>query len=92
MQKKIVCNKSTCTRSGQATAEDVQGMFVCLHTEVVVKEEEEMVVAADEEMEEEEMEEEVVLEVVCERWDHTASHTCTSTRERGAEIGRYTVG
>ena len=46
-------------------------MFVCLRTEVVVKEEEEMVVAADEEMEEEEMEE----EVVCERWDHTASHT-----------------
>ena len=89
MQKKAVCNKSTCTRSGhEATAEDVQGMFVCLRTEVVVKEEEEMVVAADEEMEEEEMEE----EVVCERWDHTASHTCTSTRERGAEIGRYTVG
>jgi hypothetical protein len=66
----------------------LQGMFVCLRTEVVVKEEEEMVVAADEEMEEEEMEE----EVVCERWDHTASHTFTSTRERGAEIGRYTVG
>ena len=73
MQKKAVCNKSTCTRSGQATAEDVQGMFVCLRTEVVVKEEEEMVVAADEEMEEEEMEE----EVVCERWDHTASHFST---------------
>lgn len=57
----------------EATAEDVQGMFVCLRTEVVVKEEEEMVVAADEEMEEEEMEE----EVVCERWDHTASHFST---------------
>ena len=51
----------------------LQGMFVCLRTEVVVKEEEEMVVAADEEMEEEEMEE----VVVCERWDHTASHFST---------------
>lgn len=59
-------------------------MFDCLRTEVVVKEEEEMVVAADEEMEEEEMEE----EVVCERWDHSITHTCTSTPERGAEIGR----
>ena len=71
MQKKAVCATSLHVQGVEATAEDVQGMFVCLRTEVVVKEEEEMVVAADEEMEEEEMEE----EVVCERWDHTQHHT-----------------
>ena len=60
----------------EATAEDVQGMFVCLRTEVVVKEEEEMVVAADEEMEEEEMEEEVVCEPV---GSHSITHVYKHT-------------
>ena len=86
-----MCNKSTCTRRVEATAEDVQGMFVCLRTEVVVKEEEEMVVAADEEMEEEEMEE----VVVCGRWDHSITldqHTTTHTRVAHVSEEHRSVG
>ena len=62
MQKKAVCATSlhVYKDSGGHSRGRVQGMFVCLRTEVVVKEEEEMVVAVDEEMEKEEMEEVVV--------------------------------